>query len=437
MTFFNQYSRPALWAFLIYLPFAGTVTYGIAGGNAFFHFVKDAIYVVALIGIIELWQKQRLYLRAAKPLALPLGVLLGTSAVTLVLANGNQQLVADYSQQPILMGIIGLKTLFWYIPLIICGHYLVRSKEDLFLITRLHVVLTLACCGLGFIQYLLLATGVCNSTGNFIGDDLFRVSLNSRCFIGGSLSFHPEIGLMRLPGTFISPWQWGWFLMANSFFALGSAISDPSRRWKLVSFIALGSIFFSGVISGQKILLLFLPPMLVILVTICSPVNIFKRLILLITGILALLTIWSVTPDSINSLTDFFPINLDIYPADSSTQQTQGLLGNGLGSATNFARLFGEIHVIDNYYLKVLYELGPFGFFGMLGLLSTVSFLTFQAYRSVKDYSLRRLGVCLWIFIFFISYNSYHYPLDLDPIAVYYRFFVGVLFKLPLLDEDW
>jgi hypothetical protein len=437
MTFFNQYSRPALWAFLIYLPFAGTVTYGIAGGNAFFHFAKDVIYVVALIGIIELWQKQRLFLRAAKPLALPLGILLGTSVVTLVLANGNQQLVAENYQQPLLMGIIGLKTIFWYIPLIICGHYLVRNKEDLFSITRLHIILALICCGLGLIQYLLLATGVCNSTGNFIGDDLFRVSLNSRCLVGGSLSFHPEIGLIRLPGTFISPWQWGWFLMANSFFALASAISDPSRRWRLVSFITLASVFFSGVISGQKILLLFLPPMLVILLTIFSPANIFKRLILLIAGILTLLTIWTVTPDFINSLTDFFPSDLEVFPGNASPHRVQGLLGNGLGSATNFARLFGEIHMINNYYLKVLYELGIFGFLGMLGLLSTVSFLTFQAYRSVKDYRLRRLGVCLWIFIFFISYNSYHYPLDLDPVAVYYWFFVGVLFKLPLLDEDW
>jgi len=85
MSFFNQYSRPALWAFLIYMPFAGTITYAIAGGNALFQFAKDIPYIIALIGIIQLWQQQRLFLGAAKPLAAPLGVLLGTCAVTLIL----------------------------------------------------------------------------------------------------------------------------------------------------------------------------------------------------------------------------------------------------------------------------------------------------------------------------------------------------------------
>ncbi|HLO50410.1 MAG TPA: hypothetical protein VK211_18485 [Kamptonema sp.] len=437
MSFFNKTGRPALWAFLIYMPFAGTITYAIAGGNVLFNFAKDILYIVALIGIIQLWQQQRLFLIEAKPLAAPLGVLLGTCAVTLILANGNQQLAAQTSEQPILMGIIGLKSLIWYIPLILCGYYLIRNKQDLLFLIRLHIILALTCCGLGFMQYLLLATGVCPSTGSYIAKDLFKATVNARCFVGGSLIFNPEVGLIRLPGTFISPWQWGWFLMANSFFTFASAVSDPSRRWRLVSFAALACVFFSGVISGQKIVLLFLPPLLIILLTISSSVNIFKRLILLSAGILTLLTIWTVTPDSVSNLNSFLPNDLIVSQSHQAINEMPGLLGNGLGRATNAARLFGKTQLIESYYRKVIYELGLFGFFGVLGLVSTVSFLTFQAYHSVGDRSLRRLGVCLWVFILFISYNTYYYPLDVDPVAVYYWLFAGVLFKLPKLDEDW
>ncbi|NJR76621.1 MAG: hypothetical protein HC773_29865, partial [Scytonema sp. CRU_2_7] len=40
------------------------------------------------------------------------------------------------------------------------------------------------------------------------------------------------------------------------------------------------------------------------------------------------------------------------------------------------------------------------------------------------------------VFILFISYNTYYYPLDVDPVAVYYWFFAGVLLKLPEIDKQ-
>jgi hypothetical protein len=36
----------------------------------------------------------------------------------------------------------------------------------------------------------------------------------------------------------------------------------------------------------------------------------------------------------------------------------------------------------------------------------------------------------------FISYNTYYYPLDVDPVAVYYWFVAGMILKLPLLDQQ-
>jgi hypothetical protein len=35
-----------------------------------------------------------------------------------------------------------------------------------------------------------------------------------------------------------------------------------------------------------------------------------------------------------------------------------------------------------------------------------------------------------------ISYNTYYYPLDVDPVAVYYWFAAGMILKLPELDRE-
>ncbi|HEY9601348.1 MAG TPA: hypothetical protein V6C85_07050, partial [Allocoleopsis sp.] len=41
-----------------------------------------------------------------------------------------------------------------------------------------------------------------------------------------------------------------------------------------------------------------------------------------------------------------------------------------------------------------------------------------------------------WVFVLFISYNTYYYPLDVDPVAVYYWFFAGVTLSLPEIDRQ-
>ncbi|NEP81907.1 MAG: hypothetical protein F6K17_17530 [Okeania sp. SIO3C4] len=47
--FAYKYPRKALWEFLIYLPFSGTVTYWIGNGSTLFIFLKDALYFPALM----------------------------------------------------------------------------------------------------------------------------------------------------------------------------------------------------------------------------------------------------------------------------------------------------------------------------------------------------------------------------------------------------
>lgn len=75
-----NYPRTALWAFLIYMPFSGTMTYWIGGGNALFQLSKDGFYIPGLLGLIYYCRKKKQAIIVSKPLLITL-VLLATSAL--------------------------------------------------------------------------------------------------------------------------------------------------------------------------------------------------------------------------------------------------------------------------------------------------------------------------------------------------------------------
>ncbi|UWU46728.1 hypothetical protein AB3M80_21055 [Arthrospira platensis BEA 1257B] len=121
---------------------------------------------------------------------------------------------------------------------------------------------------------------------------------------------------------------------------------------------------------------------------------------------------------------------------DHSSGGQQGIFGNGLGRATNSARVFGRTRLIETYYPKLIYEIGPLGTIAFLFFVTVITFTAFKTYRSVKDKSIRSFGASFWVFVLVISYNTYYYPLDVDPVAVYYWYFAGVIYKLPEIDKQ-
>ena len=430
-----KYPRAALWAFLIYMPFGGTVNYWIGNSSILFHL----LYIPTLLAIFQSYRQQNLPITIARPLILPLWLLLGFCFLTFLAVNGYDQLVFQRGSN-FLMGIVGLKTLLGYIPLMLCAHYLIRSKQEFFFLTRLHVILALICCGLGLLQYLFLSTGICAATDHLSGEDLFRATLDYKCLVGGSLVFSPSQNMIRLPGTFVAPWQWSWFLIANAFFTLASALNDPSKPWRAVSWLAIASLWLATVVSGQRAAIAIVPTVSLLLLLLL--VN-RKRAIWIGVGFASIIVMFgALYPGMLQERLDSF-ISLGNAARDFILNQfgfaigeNLGLLGLGLGRATNSARIFGDTILIETYYPKLLLEIGPLGVLAFLGLVTTLTVLTFKAWRSLRDKSLRGYGLSFWIFIFLISYNTYYYPLDVDPIAVYYWLFVGVTFKLTELEES-
>lgn len=440
-----KYPRQGLWGFLAYLPFSGTITYWIGGGNALFQLAKDGFYIPALVAMYQDWKRKGLPIIIPPAIKQPLIILLGFCLLTLLCVNGFQQLDPAPGDKPIPMGILGLKVFLGYAPLITCAYYHIRDKKDLLFLTRMTLMLAIICCLLGMVQYQFLSSGRCQGTDHLSGDDLFQASIQYKCLVGGSLVFSPSQNMIRLPGTFVAPWQWAWFLIANAFFTFATAFSDPSGKWRIAGLVGMALVFVNAVISGQRIALALVPVVTIILLVLTGQIANLKRFIPIAGGLGLLLAIVMVAnPELVQERVDSFVSRWQASPPtdfisgqfEHSTGGQKGIFGKGLGRATNSTRVFGKTQLIETYYPKLIYEIGPLGTIAFLFFVTMITFTSFKAYRSVKNKSIRSFGASLWVFVLIISYNTYYYPLDVDPVAVYYWYFAGVIYKLPEIDKE-
>ncbi|HAN74912.1 MAG TPA: hypothetical protein DCQ51_10230 [Planktothrix sp. UBA8407] len=440
-----RYPRQGLWAFLIYLPFAGTISYGIGNDHFLFHLAKDGLYIPALIGLIFELRKKKLPLINPPQLKIPLLILFLIAIVTLIAVNGVLQKHATPDNQPFAVGLFGLKVLIGYIPLITCGYYLIRHRQDLEFLTRLQVILILICCILGLIQFGLVVSGYCPDNSGLPENLLLRANVQRKCLVGGSLGYLPAQNFIRLPGTFVAPWHWAWFLVSSTFFCFATAFSDPKLTWRLMGLGTLSLVILNAIVSGQRTALLAVPSIVILLIIFTSHISRIKRVLVIILGMfIFMMGTWILAPEVMTERVDSFigRWNAD-PPAVFLTKQTnlslkahRGFLGNGLGEATTSARGLGKTRLVEAYYPKLLYEIGPFGVAAFLFLVTNITILGFKSYHQLQDHSLWGYGIIFWIFIVLISYNPYWYPLDTDPVAVYYWFLVGVLLKLPKIQKQ-
>jgi cell division protein FtsW (lipid II flippase) len=438
-----KYPRQALWAFMIYLPLGGTIIYAL-GNSPVMQLAKDAFYVPALIGVVQYCRRAKLPILIPKQLTIPLVILLSSCALTFLFVNGYQQFVTKPGGIPIGVGILGLKVLIGYAPLMVCAYYLIRDRQDFLFLMRLSIVLIILCCGLGMAQYMMLLTGICEGTRNAVGSDLFKATLEARCLVGGSLIYSPSQGIIRLPGTFVAPWQWGWFLISSAFIAFPTAFNDPKPIWRIVGLLGLGCVFVMAVVSGQRIALALVPTVVIILLIFTGQISNLKRFLPIAVGLGLALTAAAVNNaatvqeriDSFMSRWNASPPYEFILQQLTWALERGGFFGRGLGRATNSARVLGDTVLVETYYPKLIYEIGFLGTIAFLILVTVLCITTFKAYRSGRDSTLRGYGSALWLFVFIISYNTYYYPLDVDPVAVYYWFFAGVILKLPEIEKQ-
>ncbi|MEC4805896.1 MAG: hypothetical protein SAJ12_03060 [Jaaginema sp. PMC 1079.18] len=441
------YPRYSLWLLLLYMPFSGTVIYSALGeGHPLYHLVIDTLYFPATIALTRKRGLVRDFLQQVRPLLPIFATLILLCCLTLVFVNSTQPYTTG--NNPLLIGLLGFKVLVGHVPLIFCGYYLIVTEDDLLTFNRLQVAIVIICCSLLLVQYRLLVTGICSGSIGLYEYALNKATLDARCLVGGSLLYNPEWDLIRLPGTFVSPWQWGWFLISGAFLTYACYTSDTTHRWRFVSAIAMVYVAIATLISGQRVAVVLVPIVWLVLVFLTDSRRRWIPLKLAISSFLAvsLASQFINIQDPIKSLIERWqaspPYLFIVEQFDWIINQKEGWLGNGLGRGTNAVRVFGNMTSlgtdyanIETFYAKLLYEIGLLGMLTFLILVSILVWLTWKAYRSLTQPHLKRLGICFWVFVVMISYNTFYYPLDVDPVAVYYWLLAGILLKLPQLDR--
>ncbi len=454
-----RYPRQALWFFFLYMPFSGTVTYWLAGGNAIFQLAKDAFYFPAMLALIMAASKEKKDFWNPRKVMPWMLVLLVTCILGLLFVNLPRQFLPNCTEsakllgracadgKPFPQGLLGLKVFMGYVPLIFCMQALIKSRQEFIFFVRSHVVLAVVCAGLSLMQLMMLKTGRCAGTDHLEGDALFKATLGAKCLVGGSLVYSPSQGMIRLPGTFVAPWQWGWFLISNAYFTFAASFFDNKLIWRLLGFLGMAIVFVSALISGQRIALALVPVCVIILIALLLVTRLldFKRFIPIIGALGALIFGGLIVyADVVQERLDSFISRWQASPpGDIIAHQFDFIMplidgkpfGNGLGSATNSARMFGPTLLVETWFPKIMYETGLIGVLAFLLFVSALSWFTFSAYRQVKDRNLKGFALCFWIFVVFISYQTYYYPLDVDPVAVYYWSIVGVLLRLPAIEK--
>ncbi|TVQ51869.1 MAG: hypothetical protein EA366_14755 [Spirulina sp. DLM2.Bin59] len=454
-----MFPRSALWLFLIYMPFSGTVIYQFVGGNALFNLAKDAFFIPACVALIQECKRENKPIFINKDLIPTLGLLTLCATLTLLVVNGSMQFLLPLCAnlpnngrgalckdgQPLLQGILGLKVLMGYIPLVFCAFYFVRNKKQLLWLCRIHLLLALLCCGLGLLQYQMLESGTCEGTRNEVGDALFKASVEAKCLVGGSLGYSPSQNFVRLPGTFASPWHWAWFLISNSAITFTTAFCDTSLWWRLGGLVGMALVFVNAVVSGQRIALALVPVVTIALLILTGQVANLKRFLPIGVGLgIVLMIVMANNPEIVQERIDSFQSRAEAAPPEDfilgqfqwAMREQRGFLGRGLGKATNSTRVFGATALTETFHPKLLYEMGYPGMIAFVLLTSNISWVTFKVMRSLKTASIRNFASSFWVFILIISFFPYWYPLDTDPVAVYYWLFIGVLLALPSIDAQ-
>ncbi len=460
-----SYPRTALWTFIIYVPFTGTIVYWL-GGIPILQLSKDIFYLPALIALVLECRKKRLPIIVPKQLGTTLLLIFVFCVVCLLAVNLQRQFlptcdsVAGMSifrdgrlvglpcreSETFLQGVLGFKVLLGYVPLIFCTYYLIKDKPTLLFFGRLLVTLVIICCVLGLTQYWMLKTGRCAGTRGYVGDLLFKATLEARCLVGGSLIYSPEVNMIRLPGTFVSPWHWAWFLVSSAVICYASAFSEISQKWRLAALVGLTLVLINAVVSGQR-LAFFAVPMIVGLMTILTgQIANLKRFLPIIFSVALLLAVGFsfLNPDFIQQRYDSAVARWQNSPPtafiqeqlDFAIRNQGGILGRGLGVATSSARFFGYISFVETFHSKILFELGYIGFALYMIFITHLVYLAFRTYLSLKDPTLRGFAGSYWVLLLFVAYLPYWYALDTDPVGVYYWIFAGVIFKLPIIEKQ-
>jgi hypothetical protein len=433
--------RWGIYALIVYFPFSGLPTILFYPAPTWTRIIKDVLFIApAYCGFI-IYSVENLRRPRAIASGIPIGwILLLAALVVLHLFNSA---IPNF-----MVGLIGLKTWIFYLPMMFVGFYLPKSTAHLFSIFRLMVLTAMFPVICGLLQAALYYSGRPDKALAVYGWAADGVTQNFTRFSGAG----GEQGLVRLPGIFTFVTQYFLFLLAMVPAAYLLALRPGSSRASrcLYSF-CLGLILMAAFACGARAAFVIVPGVILLTVLIGSGIRRMLGRLLLFGGLVAVgfAMIARIMGGTVGTLFDFVTQITGYYLAGPlfenlvTTFQTTWI-GLGTGMATGPAHFayssldeaVGMSGGVESYYAKALYELG---FPGLVALGAIFWLLLWRGtvrFRHLRDPSLRLAAAALLgLLVVLVVYLIKGALLDYDPLNVYFWLFAGILLALPRLDR--
>lgn len=416
---------------LVFLPYAGILSLKLHSLKEML-VLKDFLFVLPAYASFFFFHRRDLRLAPVpKPILMSIGLL----AILVVLQSMNPHI------DQWLVPAIGIKIWLFYIPLAFLSGAYVNSKEDLSRLIRILVLVSIIPCCVGLLQWFGAMTyGYEETMESFYGDAAKGATQNFGYHVYGGKLF-------RIPATFTFVSQYFGYTMGMVVIGYCMMRSDVSRKWRRFGLIMIGLYVVSAVLSGARGGLVFVPLLLVVTAFLDQRLSGIVGIVVAIPVlVLAALNLGGLDPMIIfgatgNLVTDY---SKDLVMGHVVEAFQRYPFGMGTGMNTGAARhayssesqAFSALpFLVETYYAKAIVELGFIGLVAVSAMFITIIISGFSALRSIKDKSLRSCAAAFLAFFIVIAIHSGKgWQIDYDPLNVYLWVFVGVMFKLPLLD---
>ena len=339
-----------------------------------------------------------------------------------------------------IIGIVGLKNYFIYVPLIWLIPALFDSEEDLYKFLRTYLLILIPVALLAIAQFLSPP------------DSPLNVYARETSF--GGVAMIGDSGLVRVTGTF--SYTNGYNALISTCFALLLPLvtREQPKVWLGLAFLELsliGTTLFMTGSRGTAIKLIFILVSYVVVQGIVHFRTVLRFSInLVIPTLIAVFLLtyqynaaFEAYASRVESNSDLPNRIQDIFlqPFTFSTEQQFGGYGTGATyQANGFIRSLLDLPPGDPIYVsyegeigRIIIELGWFGFTLWFAFRGMILFAIWQTYRKLQTPFLKHLALSIF-FVQLISLSGgvvfHHIP------SLYHWFFNGLVFLLPHLETN-
>jgi len=424
------------------------------GNNLFIFFAKDAIIGVTYLAMYNAGRRGRL-LTFKPPFMLWLGLFFWMAALQ----------VFNPNSLSVFYGLLGMKTYFYYVPLIFAGYAILRTDEDLHKILMVNMWIALAVSGFGLLQSF---GGGDFLTPKDLAPELYMLSHVQRGTTESGLAF------MRASSLFVSDARFAQFLILLFILAVGTAgyLLLRKTRGRYLVFGALGVITIATIMCGARspIVYLIVDAIVLSLAMLWGAPwrqgqvfrlgKAIRNMIIVCAISIGLATV--LFPDQISRRWAFYSDTLvptgahselgnrawdyPIKNTEAVFEHPNWRFGNGTGAASlgtqYVSRTFGVVapHVAEESgYAQLIAEFGLLG--PILWTIWTVSVIlaAWQVVRKLRQTPLFPIGFAIFWYAFmvlgpFTLYGLSNYQNYLT--CAYLWLTLGMLFRLPGLHAE-